>query len=395
MNKKNFRLLLVVIILMTLITCQIIDGDENEIPQPQSQPSKVTDTDQSKEKTDSSNLSEQVADPRVDPIDLETETETGTITVAIDPIVDDTDSQQISVNDLSTATTVVDKADVVNEQEKNNVDVVVESSTPIVVAQHSIDDRGLNKKFCRDVSDTLTSLDFDDCMQQELQSSEYWTTDGNPLAYKVYPPLGGKASKAKILVIGGIHGDEYSAVSIVFKWMNILNVHHSGLFHWLFLPVANPDGLLKKPAQRQNGNGVDLNRNFPTSDWHELAMKYWEKKTYKNPRRYPGKSPSSEIETQWILDNIEKFNPDIVISVHAPFHLVDYDGPENPPQRIGNLYLSQLGVYPGSLGNYGGLDLKKPVVTIELPSAGVLPDEGEISRMWTDLVRWLINKSKN
>ncbi|MFT6258033.1 MAG: hypothetical protein ACJAT8_002578, partial [Cellvibrionaceae bacterium] len=36
-------------------------------------------------------------------------------------------------------------------------------------------------------------------------------------------------------------------------------------------------------AQRQNGRGVDLNRNLPSKDWDDLALKYWENdqlKTY-------------------------------------------------------------------------------------------------------------------
>ena len=59
------------------------------------------------------------------------------------------------------------------------------------------------------------------------------------------------------------------------------------------------------------------------------------------------------------------------------------------PQRIGELYLHQLGVDPGSLGNYAGLDMQIPVVTLELPSAGILPKDEEIRVMWRDLVAWL------
>jgi hypothetical protein len=51
--------------------------------------------------------------------------------------------------------------------------------------------------------------------------------------------------------------------------------------------------------------------------------------------------------------------------------------------------LHQLGVYPGSLGNYAGLDKQIPVVTLELPSAGILPNEEQIRVMWRDLVAWL------
>ncbi|EGG95086.1 peptidase M14, carboxypeptidase A [gamma proteobacterium IMCC1989] len=51
--------------------------------------------------------------------------------------------------------------------------------------------------------------------------------------------------------------------------------------------------------------------------------------------------------------------------------------------------LLRSGTYPGSLGNYAGVDLNIPVITIELASAGTLPPSGEVRRMWIDLVRWL------
>ena len=382
MNMKRFRILIILIAITLLITCQIFEqGVQQDNDSVEVDSSEVTDID-----TEDSQKELIVVEPDTQ----EPDTQEPAIKALDAEVQDKKEVSEVEQGHIILSSTQTETTDKVVENK--SLGVTVESSTPIVVEE--IDDTDISEKLCKELSNTLTSLEFEDCILQQLENSEYWTADGNPLAYKVYPPLNGKPSKAKILMIGGIHGDEYSAVSIVFKWMNILNVHHSGLFHWLFLPVANPDGLFKKPAQRQNGNGVDLNRNFPSSDWNELAMDYWEKRTYRDPRRYPGEYPSSEIETQWILDNIEKFDPDIVISVHAPFHLLDYDGPENPPQRIGDLYLSQLGVYPGSLGNYGGIDLKKPVVTIELPSAGILPKEGEISRMWTDLVRWLINKSR-
>ena len=172
--------------------------------------------------------------------------------------------------------------------------------------------------------------------------------------------------------------------------METLNKYHSGLFHWRVIPLLNPDGLFQKPkATRQNGNGVDLNRNFPTSDWQALAKKYWVKRTYRNPRRYPGPLPSSEPETRWFLEQIKRFKPDAIIAVHAPHRLVDFDGPQSPPVKLGKLQLRRLGTYPGSLGNYGGGALKMPVITLELASAGIMPSNQEISRMWLDLVRWL------
>jgi protein MpaA len=243
-------------------------------------------------------------------------------------------------------------------------------------------------KLCQEIGSKLGSVSIDDCLQQQLIHSEL-TIQGRSLAYREYPPLAGREPLGKVLVIGGIHGDEFSSVSVLFKWMNILNEHHSGLFHWRFVPVLNPDGLLRKKSQRQNHNGVDLNRNFPTTDWEEHALTHWRNKTHKNPRRNPGETPASEPEVKWLVQQISIFKPDVIISIHAPYHLVDYDGPPTAPNKLGSLYLRNLGVFPGSLGNYAGIDLNVPIVTVELKSAGIMPSEKEIDAMWSDLVRWL------
>lgn len=251
-------------------------------------------------------------------------------------------------------------------------------------------------ELCKEIGNKLGSVSTKDCLQQELTHSGINSPNLRPLAFKTYPPLINKKPLGKVLLMGGIHGDEYSAISILFKWMDKLNQYHSGLFHWKVVPLMNPDGLLHfDKAQRQNTNGVDLNRNFPSADWDKLAHDYWVNRTKKNPRRYPGVSAMSEIETKWFVDIIKHFEPDVIIAVHAPHRLVDYDGPRNAPKNLGKLQLRQLGTYPGSLGNYAGVDLNIPIVTIELPSAGSMPNKNEISSMWVDLIRWLVENIKS
>jgi hypothetical protein len=44
-------------------------------------------------------------------------------------------------------------------------------------------------------------------------------------------------------------------------------------------------------------------------------------------------------------------------------------------------------VYPGSLGAYSGNQV--PVLTIELPGAGRLPDQAEMRRIWQDMLKWI------
>lgn len=245
---------------------------------------------------------------------------------------------------------------------------------------------------CRRIAAKLASVSLHDCLAINPVDSGYRSEKGTPLLLKEYPPLAQRRPHARILLLGGIHGDEYSAVSIMFKWMRILEQHHSGLFHWQIAPLVNPDGLLQKKSRRVNANGVDLNRNFAFNHPHMTSIDYWQTRTNRNPRRYPGGQPESEKETLWIKHLIQRFQPDAIITVHAPYGIVDFDGPKDPPLHLGPLHLHLLGTYPGSLGNYAGLQLAIPVVTVELPYAGIMPSNAETSRIWTDMIRWLLKR---
>ena len=244
-------------------------------------------------------------------------------------------------------------------------------------------------KECERIANKLFSLKLAECQQLALTKSGAFSNQQAPLLIKEYPPLGDREPQARILMLGGIHGDEYSSVTIMFRWMQTLDQYHSGLFHWKVTPLVNPDGLLQKSSQRMNANGVDLNRNFDNGVNETASLDYWEKRTYEDPRRYPGETPMSEPETRWIKQLIDEFKPDAIVAVHAPYGIVDFDGPHKPPSKLGSLYLNLLGTYPGSLGNYAGLQLKIPVVTVELPHAGIMPSDKEVSKIWVDLVRWL------
>ena len=246
---------------------------------------------------------------------------------------------------------------------------------------------------CKKISDKLASVGYEECSVLEMTTTSHSSVNGVPLLIKEYPPLNQRKPRGRVLLVGGTHGDELAAISIVFKWMHTLEKHHSGLFHWRINPLMNPDGALQRKHQRTNANGVDLNRNFSTPDsQYGAALEYWKVKTYENKRRFPGPYPLSEPETIWLHQEIEQFKPDVVIAVHAPYSLVDYDAPsrKNAPRRIGHLYKNLMGTYPGSLGNYAGIHLGVPVITLELPHAGIMPTRKQISRLWTDLVRWLV-----
>ena len=244
-------------------------------------------------------------------------------------------------------------------------------------------------KQCNRIVNKLGSVSVADCLAIGLTLTDGITFEGAPILIKEYPPLETREPLGKVLLIGGIHGDEYSSVSIIFKWLKTLNKHHSGLFHWNVIPLVNVDGLLRKKSQRVNGNNIDLNRNFPISDWKNTALKYWIEETGKNPRYYQGPEPLSEPESNWLLGHINVFRPDVIVSVHAPHGIIDHDGPRTAPSKLGGLYLNYLGTYPGSLGNYAGVQRRIPVITIPLPYAGIIPKKDEISAIWRDMVKWL------
>jgi len=249
------------------------------------------------------------------------------------------------------------------------------------------------KDLCERIGSKLSSVSARECLSLDLQPSGHFSVNNKPIGIREYPPLQARQPLGRVLFVSGIHGDEYAAVSVTFKWMQILKQYHSGLFHWRFAPLMNPDGLLQKKSQRMNINGVDLNRNFPTTSWHHALVDYWEVRTGKNKRRYPGPHALSEPETRWLFTEIAAFKPDVIISVHAPHGIVDFDGPKKvAPKKLGHLNLKLLGTYPGSLGNYANVYGGMPVVTLELPHAGIMPSQQQISSIWTDLVKWLRNK---
>ncbi|MFK8015787.1 MAG: M14 family zinc carboxypeptidase [Gammaproteobacteria bacterium] len=246
---------------------------------------------------------------------------------------------------------------------------------------------------CAQIDDKLTSVGFEQCMARSLQPSGAVSNRRKAIAMRDFAP-NANAPSGRVLLVGGIHGDEYSSVTAVFKWLERLERQQGGNFYWRVVPLLNPDGLLMPPeqSQRMNANGVDLNRNFPTPNWKREAMDYWVNRTRKSKRRYPGPEALSEPESRWLAQQIEEYQPDAVISVHAPHGIVDFDGPRIPPDNLGPLELRLLGTYPGSMGRYVGVYKGIPLLTIELESAVRLPADSDMDGIWFDMIDWLSAK---
>ena len=158
-----------------------------------------------------------------------------------------------------------------------------------------------------------------------------------------------------VLVIGVVHGEEPQGKGLIDNY-----IVRSNKNRLLIIPCLNPDGYYK--GERQNSNGVDLNRNFPTKNWI-LS----EKNQY-----FGGNVPASEIETKFVLDVFEKYKPDLILTIHAPYKVVNYDGPakdyaEVISKIIGYETSCDIGYpTPGSMGNYFGVERDIPIITLEL-----------------------------
>lgn len=227
------------------------------------------------------------------------------------------------------------------------------------------------------------------CMQGGFTATGRHSLQGFPLLARDVPAVSSKQRPLRVLLMGGIHGDELTSAAIVYRWVEGMTGPIAQSMEWRIMPVVNPDGLLAEKASRMNANGVDLNRNFPTPGWETEAPKYWQARTRADPRRFPGKAPLSEPESRWVEDEMHTFKPDVIISVHAPFGVLDFDGPAQPPRKFGRLLLNRVGIYPGSLGNYSGVHKNVPVITIELPNAQKMPPKAEVRRIWVDMLRWI------
>ncbi|WP_439639857.1 M14 family zinc carboxypeptidase [Nevskia sp.] len=242
---------------------------------------------------------------------------------------------------------------------------------------------------CRGLSERLQNFDAQPCRDAELAPAKPLSVGKRPLLYRDFPAAAANVAPKRVLILGGIHGDELSSVAVVFQWIELLKSGRYDRYSWRVLPLTNPDGLFARPATRVNARGVDLNRNFPSPQWSSQALSYWKDKTRGDKRRYPGPEAASEPETRWIVEQIEQYQPDAIITVHAPYGVLDFDGPQDPPKKLGYLRLQPLGIYPGSLGDYAGLSLKLPVITLELPQAHLSPSASQSGRIWSDLLVWL------
>lgn len=132
-----------------------------------------------------------------------------------------------------------------------------------------------------------------------LSFSELHSTSGKPVELK----LVGNGNM-RILVLGSLYGNEPESLELMDSLARAAEKYaQSPSYSFLLVKTPNPDGVVERI--RTNTNGVDLNRNFP-STWFTA-----------NPNRLTGSHPASEVETKNVMKLLAEFQPHRVIHVRS------------------------------------------------------------------------------
>ena len=197
--------------------------------------------------------------------------------------------------------------------------------------------------------------------------SVYGTSlEGSPLT--VFLP---DTETAEIAILAAIHGDEPETTVVVSEALRCLD---RGDLHAAVILCGNPDGMLR--GTRGNGRGVDLNRNFPTSNWSPDPVHY---KSRANDARdialSPGAKPASEPETVALISLLDQLKPHAVVSLHSALACIDDAGSSHLGRQLADRcelpFLTEIGYpTPGSMGTWAG-ERGLNLVTLELEDASL------------------------
>lgn len=190
----------------------------------------------------------------------------------------------------------------------------------------------------------------------------------------------GARPKKKVLLIGGIHGNEkiapFNLYELAYNLCNRLDESYYQLrasTDFYIIPYVNGYGCYH--TMRGNANKVNLNRNFPVAYWAEAGASSKDDPTGCD---YTGPSAGSEFETQLVMACVDSIAPDMFIDHHnygpeTPTHFyTDYTDPDTAyvvNQACVDVCSKLVGKYPDMFGTKYLLPLKSTSIGTN-PSIG-------------------------
>lgn len=122
------------------------------------------------------------------------------------------------------------------------------------------------------------------------------------------------------MYVGATHGNESSSSGMMQAWVNEIENHPDRLAgkQIIVIPTISPDGVAM--GSRMNANKVNLNRNFPTSNWTRDIND-----TDGKHKDGGGTKPLSEPEAAALASITQTYHPRLLVSFHAVGSLVQGD----------------------------------------------------------------------
>ena len=225
--------------------------------------------------------------------------------------------------------------------------------------------------------------------------------------------FGNLDAENKIFITGSIHAREYMCSQLIMRMLEEYTLHfdvYQNAFNsvcFYILPMVNPDGVsisqygaagatqqytkdwlrgltlakVNLSMIKANGNGVDLNRNFPVGFGNADKKAILPSLSY-----YPGSEPLSEIETLAIAKILYENKFVMGINYHSMGNIVYYGAKTNSKEvdeackalacvahELTSYKLEYCGKAIGSLSDYFGAIEQAPSITIEIGKANPVP----------------------
>lgn len=210
---------------------------------------------------------------------------------------------------------------------------------------------------------------------------------GAPLVYFPASIVSDKAG----LIIAGTHGDENAAMVALSCALRTLT---PGTHHHHVVLAVNPDGC--QFGLRANANGVDLNRNFASTNWQagETVYRWNSQATERDVILSTGQAPASEPETQALCQLIETLQPAWIVSFHDPLGCIDDPLRSELGQWLADSFqlplVADVGyATPGSFGSWCA-EQNLPCITAEFPPISADEASERYLDAMINLLRWSV-----